>query len=426
MEKIYESANNQKGYKMRVSPILSNCYTINKTQNINDNHLKKTQNMAFPASSSKNVSFGSGIVIETIKLFGKLITKAYSKPDVFTDVIDPVLKKSNYVKKNINTTLEYFNSNAGKKIQRKLEYDMNGNFLADTRFLYKPNSKNNELLKTFNYDKDGNLLWETRYKYDDSGQKIHTANYDRDGKLLHTSDYKYSSYSDFNDMDVTDKTPDGEIIKQLSYIKKVNESDYELRTESSSNAKYIREFMAANKNLGTFPKNLSDNTNFDNLKIDCLRKIFNENGDLSCVEYSFELPENTNQKYIKNLSMYLNDKNDVAEYGVEFYDPNAPSYNYSQTSNARYSKEGLLKTISSYAENIIYYEDGKTVKEINAFNVVAGKTVKSKEFYPNGQLKTEYRYYDFFGGSGASGVPKVSITTFSEDGKQLSYSDSYL
>lgn len=412
---------------MKVNPVVSNYLSSSRVQSVNEhNYLasKNYQNKNLLNNSSQDISFGSGVVTEALKLVGKALKKIYSKPEVFTDVIEPTLQKSTYTKQNINTVIEYFNSNAGKKIQRKLEHDINGNFFADTRFLYKPNSKNNELLKTFNYDKDGNLLWETRYKYNEAGRKIKTTNIDKDGNILSISDYEYVDGEIQHLMYVVDKTPEGEVWKKTKYFRDPVDGEYVFSSESSSNPEFISNFIRNNKDIAFLPDNFSDGVKFDDLKIKEFSIYYDAKGQMNNLEYKFETSEQPMKKHIDILTIGLKNNNEVDKYFLHTYDLNV--LRQREDGFALYSANGILKEVSNRLYDKKYYEDGKTIKEIYENNLVVNKKVLIKEFYPNGQLKTDYDYSLFYGGSGSRGIPKLAITKYSEDGKRLSVSENYI
>ena len=116
---------------MRISPVMNYSFSRKNTSGLN----------AQPVNYSKPSALSQNSEISNIPFTGWF---------GFQDKISKTLKIENIFKNGKAAGfIEYFDSNAGKKLQRKLETDEFGNFLADTRYVYKPNNRRNELLKTF-------------------------------------------------------------------------------------------------------------------------------------------------------------------------------------------------------------------------------------------------------------------------------------
>ncbi len=264
----------------------------------------------------------------------------------FQDKISKTLRSEDLFKNGkVAGFIQYFDSNAGRKLQRKFETDELGNFLADTKYVYKPNNRRNELLKTFNFDENGKLLWETRYEYQ-KGNLVKTANYDINNNLLHTTEY---TFKDGCLDSTTDKTPEGKIKNIIEY--------FHTKGSPISKQKVYMEY-------------------YPETKIAFLEKLkqkpehvvfFDEDGAVSETREFYE--SGKIKSIMKDYPSYFG----VPTAKVDYRESGAISnvHIYHNYTGYDYRSDGTLKTLTESNQGhsmkiTEYYTDGKTVRNIMA------------------------------------------------------------
>lgn len=179
---------------MRVSPIASSYFSVQKN-NVNENKNVSKTGMSVDNNynSGKEISFGWWFKKKTVD---PVVDEIVKKQKIFNkyiyDIVDTQLKVENITSVNgkIKGFIEYFTSSQRGRIpQLKVENNPDGTIKTITRFEYEPDTNFNRLLKTRNEDAHSNLQWETRYKYDERGKLVQTENYDANGKFLHRTEY---------------------------------------------------------------------------------------------------------------------------------------------------------------------------------------------------------------------------------------------
>lgn len=311
---------------MRICPVMNYSFSRKNTSGLN----------AQPVNYSKPSALSQNSEISNIPFTGWF---------GFQDKISKTLKIENIFKNGKAAGfIEYFDSNAGKKLQRKLETDEFGNFLADTRYVYKPNNRRNELLKTFNYDKNGKFLWETRYEYQ-NGRIVETGNYDINNNLLHKTEYTFEGK--WLDMTI-DKTPDDDIKNKIHYFHKEGSPMSEQEVYTNFYPETPIEFLERLQQKpvhrgyfrGFYPK--SETREFyESGKIKSIYKDY-LNKEMSTAKVDYK--ENGE---ISNVHIYHDYK----------------SYDYRPDGTLKQFEERKPGTVPKVTE---YYEDGKTVKNITA------------------------------------------------------------
>lgn len=413
---------------MRISPVVSSYLNVQR------NNVNKNKNVSKPEisadnnyNSSREINFTGPIDFfkllflssEKLEIINarKAAKEAERAAKLFRDIIDPTLKKTETIKNNVKTFIEYFDSNAGKKFQRKIEQDLSGNFLADTTFMYKPNSIHNELLKTCNYDKNGQLLWETSYEYGKDGKLAKTINRDSNGNILHLSVYELddSYYCPVNY--IRDIDPDGNIMKNITYSMEYGKDGSTpmgmyLRSEYINTTKYIQKFIEENKLYSTFPDKLNNDFLLNSYEVKSIEKTYYPNGKTQYVNYN--LRNNDAEKfgdYVLSKEIHFDENGNFSHYSL--YASQA-----GKSGRKDFYLNGNLKRV--YEENgsySNYFEDGKTLKSVEIYDQDYKKYLISKEYYPNGQLKIDNNFTYFFGGSGSQGAPWIYSTEYSESGE---------
>lgn len=188
---------------MRVSPVnLSYSNSLNESRKNKVTKNVPQYNSYFTNTPQQNVSF-CGLWKSIIKLakevsgYDDALTKLTESStiqkniDIFVDKIDGTLNRENILNKSgkIKGFIEYHDSNAGPKIQRKVELNPDDTVKTITTYEYVPNSPHNYISRTFNFDGQGRMQWETRYKYNEGKQLSETSNYDPEGNFIQKTAY---------------------------------------------------------------------------------------------------------------------------------------------------------------------------------------------------------------------------------------------
>lgn len=414
---------------MRVSPITSGYLNTQKNSIQKKNYETRNDVTSFfPLQSGQNMNFiGLGKYVKALfgdaEAIGQIIKDKAIKEGIntFVDQIDRNLNKRNILSNNgrIKGFEEYYNSNAGEKLLRKVEFNNNNSVKTVTTFEYVPNSQNNLINRTFNYDNQGKLQWETRYKYD--GRNIvETTNYDPNGKFLHKTMYG----SDYDGSYTRDYDIEGNVLRYAK--RKHRENMYVIELEDyNPKSPYFGKIQVLDEDLNLFEVIKYEKREgffapfevkyYPNGKFKSEAQCNMANGvGYEGVHDKREVYESGALKYLdkpygKGYKMYYENGNLMEEKTVTTWYTGTHS-SISDISIVRYAEDGktVIKTSSScpkdtwvtgsYSRNeeIDYTPDGRMVKRVY---VCSEKEYKRSNyivnFDDNGNISEIINYSDF-------------------------------
>lgn len=340
----------------------------------------------------------------------------------FKDVISQIEQESVEINSGIKTTYKYFDSNAGKKFNSKLEQDLNGNFIALTKYKYKPDSEYNQLLSTYNFDKDNKFMWKTNYKYNEENLISETANVDLQDNLLHKTKYLYGGNYYGRWLSYTaDYDKSGNKLKLNKYF----EPEWgpiegrfikdKVEAELLISKDLINQFFAEHQHEASLfklfdyrlkeltPQNYEFMINYDKEGgLKSIYKIYKPEKKLD--QYGQQMP------YISEQGILYNEKGEIDKFIVNYKEATLYARNVRDTVGEYthrniqeiFTPHGILKErrTQEHCEN--YYDDGKTIHEI--FSHLGRGEAFYKEYSPDQKLMRYAANETRFGGSGSQGT----------------------
>lgn len=367
---------------MRISAINSNYSTTYK-----NGQVKSSRNTQFVPVTQPNIKNNNQVHFTGLRdKWARLI---------FFDKISTVEQKSVEVLKDGRKNIyKYFDSNAGKKYSTKTVQDKDGKILGFTKYNYKKNSKDNQLISTTSYDKNNNFLYETKYTYDKKNHITKTADYDKNGSLLHSTEYEYSEYDTLKTASGLDK--DGNIIKTKEY-----RNNGKLKSESYYKKQEINDFMqkypSENSVLNKFKKQLG----FEKYNV---TRNYDKDGHVKNLVFDMKTPR---LKFGTDKLEFAYDKNGKVD--KIYRNKNDKLYNDKKGEQIREE----------------YTPMGRPIKK--AFKYRAINTQTYETFYSNGRVKESYNldngYLGFYRKYDTKGKltekeQRVSYPTFDENWKK--------
>ena len=364
----------------------------------------------------------------------------------FKDNISPVLKEAFNISETVKTTYKYFESNAGKKLVSKLEETLDGEFIAFTKYKYKPNSEQNQLMATYNFDKNNKLLWATQYKYNEFNLVSETANLDARGNLLHRTEYSYSNTVWGRWLEFTkDFDKDGKEIKRVRYYKP---ESHELQKGIGRKGLSV-ELIKGEREIEQFVKEHEAEMNILNSISQKLKGIipekfhilrgFNPDGHLTSTYLvrqpdisSFDVKEG--MKIIGEQGVLYNEFGNVDKVVINHRFVHHYGYNTIK-SPEELTRKAVLQELYSPDGNLLesfwdcgykrYFYGTDKVQEIIERNS-SGAEYGRKEFYPSGEVKVAEYNWRRYGDSGSTGETMQVTTWYDENGNYLNRYERYV
>ena len=362
---------------MRVNPISQHQSVGVKSRTNKENYSFSTQNLArlknneFQKNSPHFEGNKTTVALKAIKSitiptmlagFKSLLPTQAQKQEqeekpVFKDYIDTseLCRSEVYDSNNeLQSYTEFYRSNAGEKIQKKVEFNPDKTIHTITTYEYVKDSPKNYLRKTFNSDGQGNLQWYTTYKYS-NGELKETENYDANGEFIHKTVYgpRSGETTDYDANDIRLRSKTWDIRSKGGYVlTEYDENNNELPLKKVTNRdNELYEYLKYDK------QNYKEYRYYLSGKLKSVAKVSPYNRE--ALSDRTEYYENGVVKYTENRDGYKNFREDgtLIEQLVNerIYSGSSGRFEIFKTNTYRYAPDG--KTIVGF-HHVDLFKDG--------------------------------------------------------------------